>query len=319
MNRPARLQVDPDSIPDDDKPPQTGTSFNIWFLKWSGGDSSKRNHIQSKFKVNIKKDTGYTLAKIGSPICLFFSRGCCYRGKKCPYFHRIPTELDSYISTQDCFGRDKTADYREDMDGVGSFNKVNRTLYVGGLHMKDDMENRITKNFQQFGDIEKIRVLYNKSCAFITFKLESTAQFVKEAMNNQALDNGNEVLYIRWANEDPNPHAQREEKRRLEEIAINTVKNLLQSVEENEKKRRKVEIEDTVKDSSHIVVEEPDEQDVNDELESKQKAIEAAPQNKLTFNASTLKTLSQIRAKQFQREKLNKLTTFVGGYTSDDN
>ncbi|KAK6462591.1 Pre-mRNA-splicing factor CWC2 [Scheffersomyces coipomensis] len=311
MDRPARLQVDPESIAEDDKPPQTGNAFNIWYLKWSGGESSsKRNQIKSKFKVNIKQDTGYTRAKLSSPICLFFARGCCYRGKKCPYFHRIPLDVDSFLPTQDCFGRDKTAEYRDDMDGVGSFNKINRTLYIGGLHMKDNMENKIIKNFQPFGDIEKVRVLYNKSCAFVTFRLESTAQFVKEAMADQSLDNGNEVLYIRWSNEDPNPHAQRQEKRRLEEIAINTVKNLLESVQDSENKKRKVEIQ----------VEEPEDEEAESENVHEIKQIEASiPVNHgITFNTTSLETLSKLRAKQIEKETKNAVANAIGGYSSDD-
>lgn len=241
LSRPARLQVDPDTIGDDDKPPQSGTVFNIWFLKWSGGDSSRKNFTKLKFRVNIKKDVGYTKASGQSPICLFFARGCCYLGKKCKYLHRLPTENDYFPPTQDCFGRDKTADYKDDMDGVGSFNRVNRTLYVGGLHSKDNMENVLTKHFQEFGSIEKIRVLYNKGCAFVTYRLEAEAQFAKEAMNAQLLDD-DEVLNVKWASEDPNPEAQRQEQQRRENDAMKMVQNLLSDVpKEGSRKRKQVE------------------------------------------------------------------------------
>lgn len=35
----------------------------------------------------------------------------------------------------DLFGREKHSDYKEDMSGVGSFMRVNRTLYVGRCHV----------------------------------------------------------------------------------------------------------------------------------------------------------------------------------------
>ena len=35
--RPARPQVDPSTLKSE-PPPQTGTIFNIWYNKWSGGD-----------------------------------------------------------------------------------------------------------------------------------------------------------------------------------------------------------------------------------------------------------------------------------------
>lgn len=305
LSKPARLQVDPDQIPDDDKPPQTGTIFNVWYLKWSGGDSSNRLYTQLKFRVNIKKDSGYTRAKPHTFLCLFFARGCCYLGKKCQYGHRLPRDTDFFNPTQDCFGRDKTADYRDDMDGVGSINKHNRTLYIGGLHMHEKIENSLSKHFQEFGSIEKIRVLYSKSCAFVTFRLESEAQFAKEALQNQTLD-GKDVMNIRWASEDPNPAAQKEEKRRLEEIALDTVRNLLNLVQEAPPAKR-----------AKIVVEEPEEPE---EEPTPRKQIEDKRDSSILFNSSSLKTLAKIRMKRQEKTELptHTVSSIVGDYSSDE-
>lgn len=225
--KPARLQVDPDTIDESDKPPQTGHTFNIWFLKWAGGDSSSRNYTKLKFRVDIKRDSGYTKGvENKSPICIFFAKGCCYKGKKCPFLHRLPSPEDHRIPTQDCFGRDKTADYRDDMAGVGSLARTNRTLYVAGINMGDHIEDVLSANFGEFGSIDKIKVLYGKGCAFISYKYEAEAQFAKESMDAQSLT-GNDVLSVKWANEDPNPNAQEDTKRLLEEAAMDTVKRLL--------------------------------------------------------------------------------------------
>lgn len=235
QTKPARLQVDADSIPDDDKPPQTGHTFNIWYLKWAGGDSSTRNFVKLKFRVDVKRDSGYTKGTDHkSPICLFFARGCCYRGKKCPYLHCLPSEKDHRIPTQDCFGRDKTTDYRDDMSGVGLLARTNRTLYVSGIHMSDQIDDVLSTQFLEFGSIDKIKVLYGKGCAFVSYRLEAEAQFAKEAMDAQSLT-GNDVLSVKWANEDPNPNAQEETKRVLEEAAMNTVRKLLDSGTSSEK------------------------------------------------------------------------------------
>jgi hypothetical protein len=43
----------------------------------------------------------------------------------------------------DCFGRDKHADYRDDMGGAGSFMRQNLTLYVGRIHVTDDIEEAV--------------------------------------------------------------------------------------------------------------------------------------------------------------------------------
>ena len=62
-----------------------------------------------------------------------------------------------------------------------------------------------------------VRVLQYRSVAFVTYVSEHHAQFAKEAMACQSLDN-DEILNVRWATEDPNPTSKIAEKRRLEEI-----------------------------------------------------------------------------------------------------
>ncbi|ODV94226.1 hypothetical protein PACTADRAFT_30049, partial [Pachysolen tannophilus NRRL Y-2460] len=224
--KPARVQVDPDSINDDSKPPQTGTVFNIWYAKWSGGDSNNNHQqVHSRTRCNIKLDSGYTKAdkhRLKEPIfCLYFARGSCCMGKNCEYLHRLPTDDDLVSQTHDCFGREKFSDYRDDMGGIGNFNRINRTLYIGRINNMSDpnVELKISENFKQFGDIEKIRVIHEKNIAFVRYKNELNAQFAKEAMAHQSLDRGNEkeCLNVRWANEDPDPEAQRREKRKREE------------------------------------------------------------------------------------------------------
>ena len=51
----------------------------------------------------------------------------------------------------------------------------------------------------------------------MTYVSEQNAQFAKEAMACQSLDN-DEILNVRWATEDPNPTSKVAEKRRLEEM-----------------------------------------------------------------------------------------------------
>lgn len=62
-----------------------------------------------------------------------------------------------------------------------------------------------------------VKVLQYRSVAFVTYKSELHAQFAKEAMSCQSLDN-DEILNVRWATEDPNPVSKVNEKHRLEEM-----------------------------------------------------------------------------------------------------
>lgn len=144
----------------------------------------------------------------------------------CSYLHRLPTIHDMFSPNVDCFGRDKHADYRDDMGGVGSFMRQNLTLYVGRIHVTDDIEEVVARHFSEWGDIERIRILNARGVAFVTYMNEVNAQFAKEAMSHQSLDH-NEILNIRWATQDPNPLAMAREKRRLEEQAAEAIRRAL--------------------------------------------------------------------------------------------
>lgn len=159
--RPARAQVDPDTFKGGEIPAQTGTVFNIWYNKWSGGDREDKyiSKAHAAGRCQIAKDSGYTKAdKIpGSYFCLFFARGLCPRGAECEYLHRLPTVHDLFNPNVDCFGRDKFSDYRDDMGGVGSFMRQNHTLYVGRIHVSDDIEEIVARHFAEWGQVERSR------------------------------------------------------------------------------------------------------------------------------------------------------------------
>ena len=177
--------------------------------------------------------------------CLFFSRGCCPYGYECEYLHTLPTNATLLPdNSKDCFAREKFSDYRDDMGGVGTFTRQNRTLYVGRIKevgTGEETEETVRRHFKEWGEIEKsassiyfllctlhfvnralirlytVRVLQYRSVAFVTYANEYNAQFAKEAMACQSLDN-DEILNVRWATEDPNPTSKVAEKRRLEEV-----------------------------------------------------------------------------------------------------
>ena len=92
-------------------------------------------------------------------ICLFFSRGCCPYGWECDYLHSLPDpEMTLPETSKDCFARDKFADYRDDMGGVGSFNRQNRTLYIGRIKETGpgpETEEIIIRHFKEWGVIER--------------------------------------------------------------------------------------------------------------------------------------------------------------------
>ncbi|CAG8761745.1 17009_t:CDS:2 [Racocetra persica] len=227
--RPARKQADESILkvgPTRVSSDTPGTFYNIWYNKWSGGErTSKFSREKAKTRCNVALDAGETKGdKMPSTyFCLYFARGCCPFGHECGFWHRIPTESDPVDTTIDVFGRDKFNEYRDDMGGVGSFNRENRTLYVGYIHINPDMEASRKKD----STISQIlKILKDKGVAFVTYMSSLNAEFAKEAMSNQSLDH-NEVLNVRWATDDPNPRAKAEYKRKAEAIAAQAIQKSL--------------------------------------------------------------------------------------------
>jgi hypothetical protein len=204
--------------------------FNIWYNKWAGGDreDAALSKTAAINRCHIKEDAGWTAADkvTGSYFCLFFARGICPKGHECEYLHRLPGIFDHFNPNVDVFGRDKHSDYRDDMGGVGSFLRQNRTLYIGRIHVTDDIEEIVARHFAEWGEVERIRVLTGRGVAFVTYVNEGNAQFAKEAMAHQALDNS-EILNVRWATVDPNPLSQKREAQRIEEQAAEAVRRAL--------------------------------------------------------------------------------------------
>ncbi|KAJ5087813.1 Pre-mRNA-splicing factor cwc2 [Penicillium angulare] len=269
--RPARVQVDRSEI-GEEAPAQTGDLFNIWYSKWSGGDRDDRFSLntQAKTRCDPVKDSGYTKADSvpGSYFCLYFAKGTCWRGVDCEYLHRVPTIHDMFPVNVDCFGRDKHSDYKDDMSGVGTFQRQNRTLYVGRINVNDAIEETVSRHFAPWGEIQRLRVLTGRGVAFVTYVNEANTQFAMEAMNRQGLDNGEcprlriykipwtncltkaeEIINVRWATVDPNPQAQKREARQLEEQAAEAVRRALPAAfvaeiegrDPEAKKRKKIE------------------------------------------------------------------------------
>ena len=166
-------------------------------------------------RCNVANDSGYTRAdkqKKETYMCLYFARGHCSNGAECGYHHRIPTDEDELRIdiTHDVFGRERHRNYREDMGGVGSFLRDNRTLYISNIKRSSDMENVVKAHFAEWGEMEHVRVIHDKGLAFVKYKLRTTAEFAKEAMQDQSLDH-EEIINVRWSNEDPNPQNKAQE------------------------------------------------------------------------------------------------------------
>lgn len=341
LKKPARLQVDPELIPDDDKPPQTGHTFNVWYLQWAGGDPTTRGQIKLKFRLNVANDSGYTRAKEGkSPICLFYARGCCFKGKECSFLHRPPKPEDIRMHTQDCFGRDKTAEYKDDMSGVGLLARTNRTLYVGGIIPTDHIHDQISKQFLEYGAIDQIKVLPTKKCAFVRYRLEAEAQFAKEVMDAQSLGE-KDILSVRWAIEDMSQDSQKLAAMNAEALAMETVKRLLESqtTSVNSKRQKSettiLDVKKNVRDESSILRDEKESEtpicdsnfgsiEAQEQIINKDELIDEARLQALR-RAVARRTAAKKNAKQAStnvdswiEKTLASSLKYLSGYSSED-
>jgi hypothetical protein len=178
-------------------------------------------------RCKLETDAGYTKADLGNTtnsetgqkaqhkryFCIHFAHGICAKGVECTFYHRIPLPEDDARTDElvDCFGRQRHSKHKDDMSGIGSFMKPCRTLFIGNLlKTKYDspqaLEDALWRHFGEWGELESLNVIHRLSIAFPRYRLRTSAEFAKEAMHCQALD-GNEILSIRWAHDDPNPVA----------------------------------------------------------------------------------------------------------------
>ena len=142
-----------------------------------------------------------------------------HRNSHCPHLqfrHCIPTDADERRVgvPHDVFGRERHKTDRDDMGGVGSFSRENRTLFVRGLNADTsvaDYERVVRAHFGEWGDLEYVRAFPQRGFAFVRYRLRTAAEFAKIAMAEQALDHG-ETLNVRWAHDDPNPIARAHEE-----------------------------------------------------------------------------------------------------------
>ncbi|CAI5957993.1 unnamed protein product [Closterium sp. NIES-65] len=130
-------------------------------------------------------------------ICSFFVRGECTRGAECPYRHEMPItgELahqnfkDRYYGVNDPVAK-KMMRLAAEMPSLEAPEDTSiKTLFVGGV------DSRITEadlkdKFYAFGEVESIRLITPRSCAFITFSSRDEAEKAAEGLANKLIIKG---------------------------------------------------------------------------------------------------------------------------------
>ncbi|ESQ51468.1 hypothetical protein EUTSA_v10016591mg [Eutrema salsugineum] len=137
-------------------------------------------------------------------ICSFFIRGECTRGAECPYRHEMPEtgELsqqnikDRYYGVNDPVALKLLGKAGEMGTLESPEDQSIKTLYVGGLNSRV-LEQDIRDQFYAYGEIESIRILAEKACAFVTYTTREGAEKAAEELSNKLVVNG-QRLKLTW-------------------------------------------------------------------------------------------------------------------------
>lgn len=121
-----------------------------------------------------------------------------------------------------------------------------------------------------------VKVLQYRSVAFVTYVSELSAQFAKEAMACQSLDN-DEILNVRWATEDPNPVSKVTEKRRLEEMGQEAIRAKMDPRIVDAMRTIRALEDGDVLDDGYIQDQDTGEENDMDEPEAKRRRLEIEP------------------------------------------
>ncbi|KAI7983870.1 Zinc finger CCCH domain-containing protein 40 [Camellia lanceoleosa] len=130
-------------------------------------------------------------------VCSFYIRGECTRGAECPYRHEMPEtgELsqqnikDRYYGVNDPVAL-KLLNKAGEMPSLEPPDDESiKTLYVGGLDARVT-EQDLRDNFYAHGEIESVRMVLQRACAFVTYTTREGAEKAAEELSNKLVIKG---------------------------------------------------------------------------------------------------------------------------------
>ncbi|KAL7582146.1 hypothetical protein Lser_V15G46190 [Lactuca serriola] len=130
-------------------------------------------------------------------ICSFFIRGECTRGAECPYRHEMPEtgELsqqnikDRYYGVNDPVAL-KLLNKAGEMPSLEPPEDESiRTLYIGGLDARVT-EQDLRDSFYTHGEIESVKIVSQRACAFITYTTREGAENAANELSNKLVIKG---------------------------------------------------------------------------------------------------------------------------------
>ncbi|KAL6560685.1 hypothetical protein OROGR_004244 [Orobanche gracilis] len=144
-------------------------------------------------------------------VCSFYVRGQCTRGSECPYRHEMPVEGElSQQNIKDRFYGVNDPVAHKLLNKAGEMPSLEppedesiRTLYVGGLDARIT-EQDLRDNFYVHGEIESVKMVLHRGCAFVTYTTREGAEKAAEELSNKLVIKGLRMKLL-WGR----PQAQR--------------------------------------------------------------------------------------------------------------
>ncbi|WOL06484.1 hypothetical protein Cni_G15218 [Canna indica] len=130
-------------------------------------------------------------------VCSFYMRGECTRGAECPYRHEMPEtgELSQQNIKDRYYGVNDPVAMKL-LSKAGEMPTLNppedesiKTLYVGGLDARIS-EQDLRDNFYAHGEIESVRMVLQRACAFVTYTTREAAERAAEELVNKLVIKG---------------------------------------------------------------------------------------------------------------------------------
>lgn len=152
--------------------------------------------------------SGVYHARNQAKLCSFFAKGECTRGDLCPYRHEMPRSKEDPLSKQNIVDRyygvnDPVAAKMMGKAAVPGAAPVApadpsvTTLWIHGVDGRVDEEG-LEKAFSPYGAVSSIRLVPEKSCAFVEMGSRQAAEAAVQALFASLMVNG-VALKVGWA------------------------------------------------------------------------------------------------------------------------
>ncbi|CAA3010033.1 zinc finger CCCH domain-containing 49-like [Olea europaea subsp. europaea] len=154
-------------------------------------------------------------------VCSFYIRGQCTRGPECPYRHEMPVtgELsqqnikDRYYGVNDPVAL-KLLNKAGEMPSLEPPDDESiRTLYVGGLDARIT-EQDLSDHFYAHGEIESIKMVLQRACAFVSYTTREGAERAAEELSNKLVIKDLRLKLLWGRPQAPKPESEASEEAR---------------------------------------------------------------------------------------------------------